>query len=258
MVRRAVLASAVALASVTIGACSNPLGKQYEYEEQVYLEVSGAATAIVDASVPALVALRGARLDPSPTARIDQEDVRKAFEASGCHVVRVGQPWRRDGRRFVQVRVDADNVVALGQCGLLGWSQYRFEPAEGGLHFEQIVGAPAAGNPGNVNWDGTELVAFKLHAPSRVLFHNVRRLEDNSPGSPERGNILVWEQTLADRRAGKPLHLDVLIERETILSRTIWLFGGSFAAAVIVLATIVWLTVLRGKRLKKLEVGRQK
>lgn len=258
MLRRAVLASAAALASVTIGACSNPLGKQYEYEEQVYLELNGAATAIVDASIPALVALRGAKLDPSPSARIDQEEVRKAFESNGCQVVRVGQPWRRDGRRFVQVRIDTDNVATLSQCGMLAWSKYSLESAEGGLHFEQTVGAPASGNPGKVNWDGSELVAFKLHAPSRVLFHNVRRLEDNSPGSPERGNILTWEQTLADRRANKPVHLDVLLERESILSRTIWLFGGSFAAAVLVLATIVWLTIRRGRRLANLEVRTQK
>ncbi len=252
MLRRAVLSSVAVLASAAIGACSNPLGRQYQYEEQVYLEVSGAATAIIDTSIPALVALRGAKLDPSPTARIDQEDIRKVFEASGCSVVRVGQPWRRDGRRFVQVRIETENVATLSQCGMLGWSQYSFGPAEGGLHFEQTVGEPAPGNPGQVNWDGSEVVAFRLHVPSRVLFHNVRRLEDNSPGSAERGNILTWEQTLADRRAGKPVHLDVLMDRETILYRTIWLFGGAFAGAVVVLSSIIWLTIRRGKRQARL------
>ena len=99
-----------------------------------------------------------------------------------------------------------------------------------------------------MNWDGSELVAFKLHLPSRIVSHNVRNLKDNSPGGPERGNILTWEQTLADRRASKPIHVDVKMESESILYRTIWLFGGAFSAALVVLATIVWLTMRRGRR----------
>ena len=233
-----------------MSACTDSLLRQYEYEEQIYLTVRGAATVIVDASIPALVALRGLQLDPSNTARLDQEDVRRAFEAQGCRVVRVGQPWRRDGRRFVQVRMETDDVRTLNQCGVLGWSSYVFEQDEGGVHFEQKVGDATPANPGKVNWDGSELVAFKLHLPSRITFHNVRKLKDNTPGEPERGNILTWEQTLADRRAGKPLDLDVKMESDTILYRTIWLFGGSFGAAVLVLAAIVWMTVRRGRRMQ--------
>ena len=238
------------LLSVAMAACSESLLRQYEYEEQIYLTVRGAATVIVDASIPALVALRGLKLDPSNTARLDQEDVRRAFEAQGCHVVRVGQPWRRDGRRFVQIRMETDDVRTLGQCGVLAWSLYSFEQDEGGLHFEQKVGDATPGNPGKVNWDGSELVAFKLHLPSKITFHNVRKLKDNSAGAIDRGNILTWEQTLADRRAGKPIAMDVKMESESILYRTIWLFGGSFGAAVVVLAAIVWLTVRKGRRSK--------
>jgi hypothetical protein len=245
---RTVTAGVATLAMAAIGACNSPLLRQYEYEEQIYLTVRGAATVIVDASIPALVSLRGLKLDPSNTARLDQEDVRRAFEAQGCRVLRVGQPWRRDGRRFVQIRMETDDVRTLSQCGVLGWSSYAFEQEEGGLHFEQKIGDAARGSLAHVNWDGSELVAFKLHLPSKITFHNVRKLKDNSPGDIERGNILTWEQTLADRRAGKPLDLDVKMESESILYRTIWLFGGSFGAALVVLATIVWLTVRHGRR----------
>ena len=110
---------------------------------------------------------------------------------SGCHVVRVGQPWRREGRRFVQVRMETDDVRTLGQCGVLAWSAYVFEHDEAGIHFQQKIGAAAAGNPGQVNWDGSELVAFKLHLPSRIVWHNVRKLKDDSAGDVERGNILT-------------------------------------------------------------------
>ncbi|MFI5177603.1 MAG: hypothetical protein ACHQO8_03520 [Vicinamibacterales bacterium] len=244
-------AIAAGLVMVLTSACGNPLGPQYEYEEQLYLEVNGAATAIVDTSIPALVALRGAKLDPSPNARTDQAEVRRVFEASGCRDARVGQPWRRDGRRFVQVRIETGDVRTLSQCGMLGWSTYTFERDETGVHVEQKIGAPAAGDPGHVNWDGSELVGFKLHLPSKIVYHNVRRLKDNTVGEIERGNILTWEQTLADRRAGKTIDIDVRMEPRSILYRAIWLFGGSLAAAIVVLATIIWLVMLRGKKAAK-------
>ena len=236
------------LLSVAMSACSGSLLRQYQYEEQIYLTVRGAATVIVDASIPALVALRGIKLDPSATARIDQEDVRRAFEAQGCHVVRVGQPWRREGRRFVQVRMETDDVRTLDQCGVFAWSAYVFEHDDAGIRFQQKIGEATPGDPGHVNWDGSELVAFKFHMPSKIVWHNLRKLKDKTAGDVERGNILTWEQTLADRRAGKPIDMDVRMESESILYRTIWLFGGAFGAAVLVLAGIVWITMRRGKR----------
>jgi hypothetical protein len=243
---------AAAAAMLAVTACANPLGRQYEYEEQVYLSVDGSATVIVDASIPALVALRGLALDPSPTARTDQEEIRRVIEAEGCDVARVGQPWRRNGRRFVQVRIATTDVNTLGSCGLLAWSTYSFTREAGGnLFYEQQVGAPAAGNPGPVKWTGDELVGFKVHVPSRILFHNVRRLDDGQAGGIDRGNILTWEQRLTDRRAGTPMDLKIRMEPQSILYQTLWLFAGAFAAAVAVLAIIVWLTVRRGRRAVK-------
>ena len=51
---------------------------------------------------------------------------------------------------------------------------------------------------------------------------------------------------LTDRRAGKPVDMDVRMEAESILYRTIWLFVGAFVAAIVVLA-VIWITVRRGK-----------
>jgi hypothetical protein len=97
-----------------------------------------------------------------------------------------------------------------------------------------------------VNWDGSELVAFKLHLPSRIYDHNVRRIEDNEPGDIDRGNILTWEQRLADRRAGAPVTMDVKMDPTSILFTTLWLFAGAFTAAVIALGSIVWWVKRRG------------
>lgn len=233
---------------VSITACSNPFGPQYEYEEQVYLRVDGAATVVVDASIAALVALRGVPLDPAAPASTDRANLRSMFEAAGCHVDNVGQPWRRRGRRFVQVRISTPDVRTLAKCGLLSWSSYALGPQGDGLRFQQVVGAPAVRDPGQVNWDGSELVAFKLHAPSKVRAHNVRRLDIDEPGDLERGNILTWEQRLADRRAGKPIDIDVSMDATSILYTTLWLFGGAAVAAVGTLGFIVWLTVRRGRK----------
>ena len=247
---RAVRASSVIAVGLVlaVSACSNPFGPLYEYEEQVYLRVDGAATVVVDSSIAALVALRGVPLDPAAPASTDRANLRAMFEAGGCHVDNVGQPWRRRGRRFVQVRISTPDVRTLSKCGLLSWSSYALGPAGDGLRFHQVVGAPAARDPGKVNWDGTELIAFKLHAPSRVREHNVRRLDVDEPGEPGRGNILTWEQRLADRRAGKPIEMDVRMDATSILYTTLWLFGGAAVAAVGTLAFIVWLTVRRGRK----------
>ena len=100
-----------------------------------------------------------------------------------------------------------------------------------------------------MNWDGSELVAFKLHLPSRIRLHNVKKL-DGANGDAERGNILTWEQTLADRRAGKPIDMDVRMDSTSILYTTLWLFAGAFAAAVLVLVRSSGSRFRRGRKAK--------
>ena len=230
-------------------ACRAPLGRQYEYEEQIYLRVDGSATVIVNASIAALVALRGADLDPSSSSRIDRADVRRVFEAAGCEVASVGQPWRRHGRRFVQVRMATGDVRKLAGCRMLAWSSYTLEPFdEEQLRYVQVVGKADGSDPGSVKWTGKEIVGFKLHVPSTIEWHNVRRLEDGTTGEVDRGNILTWEQYLSDRRAGTPLRMEVRMSSQSILYRTLLLFGGAMLAAFSVLALAVWLTIRRGRR----------
>jgi hypothetical protein len=238
--------AAIGLVVATVG-CHNPLGRQYEYEEQLYLGVDGAAQTVIDASIPALIALRGLPIDIGSRTSIDREQIRKIFSEAGCANVRVGQPWVRRGRRFVQIRVAAPDVRQLQACKPLSWSTYTFERTGNVIHYAQTVGAAAGVNPGSVNWTGDELVAFKLHLPSRIIYHNVKRLEDGSNGDIDRGNILTWEQRFKDRRAGVPIAMDVRMDSESILYRTLWLFAGAFAAAVTLLIVLIWLTMRRAK-----------
>jgi hypothetical protein len=238
------IAAAIALLIAAAG-CRNPFGRQYEYEEQLYLGVDGTATMVIDTSIPALVALRGVPVDPK--SPVDREQVRRLYSVAGCANVRVGQPWFRQGRRFVQVSVSASHVHQLKACTPLAWSTYAFEQEGTVIHYHQVVGNSAAGNPGAVNWDGSELVAFKLHLPSRIIFHNVKRLEDGANGSADRGNILTWEQRLVDRRANTPVDMEVRMDSQSILYRTLWLFAGAFVAAMCVLGLIIWITMRRAK-----------
>ena len=245
------LAMCLVVVALSATSCANPLARQYEYDEQTYLATDGSATVVLSASVAALASMRGLPLDPSPQARISSDDVRRAFEAAGCDVERAGRPWRRNGRRFVQARLHVADVRKAAACGVLGWSAYGFEVSPAQIRYTQNVGPPSgtvpATAPPGIAWNGSELVAFKLHLPSRVTFHNVRRLEDGSVGELERGNILTWEQRLSDRLAGVPIAIEVKTESESILFRTVSLFAGAFAAAVIVLMLLIWFTIRRGR-----------
>ena len=249
MFLRALALAAIAFAGAS---CSNPLAPQYEYEEQLYLSVDGSATVVVDSSLPALVLLRGADIDASAT----RESIRQLYEKAGCAVDSVSRLWARHGRRFAQIQISVDDVKSLSSCPLLAWSTYALDahPKDPELlKYLQRVGPAAGRDPGAVNWDGSEVVAFKVHAPSRVRYHNVKK-PDGTDGTPDRGNILTWVQPFSDRRAGKPLAMEIDMEKTSILYTTLWLFAGAFAAAVLVLVTLIWLTIRRGRKLTARQV----
>ncbi len=250
---RAALLAVVICTTAAAAACRGGLlGRQYEYEEDLHLALDGSATLIVNASFPALVALRGLDIDPSPTSRVDRQklrEIRAAYESPVTSVIRVSPPWRRGGRRFVQIRLEIKDIRRLGEAGPFSWSQYQLSEQNGHHVFEQRVGASAL-RPGtlkSVGWDGSEVVAFRLHLPSRILWHNSRDLETNATLQPARGNILRWEQRLTDRLDGKPLEIRVEMDSQSILYRTLWLFAGAFLAAVGTLALVIWLTMRKGR-----------
>jgi hypothetical protein len=222
-------------------------GKQYEYEEDLTIDLDGSATLTVNASLAALAALRGLDVDAGGD-RVDRERIRALFDSPVSRVTSVPRPWRRKGRPFVQVNMEIDDVRRLHESPPLAWSRYELVPGDGQHVFRQTVGASAL-RPGtlkNVGWDGSEVVAFRVHFPSRILEHNARDLVTDEPTGIQRGNILAWEQHLSDRLAGKPLIAEVRLDSESILHRTLWLFAGAFVAAILTLAAAVWWTVRRG------------
>lgn len=225
-------------------------GKVYEYEEDLYLSLDGSADLIINASIPALVSLRGLELNADPSAQVDREKIRELYESPLTDVTRVSRPWRRNGRRYVQIRLSVGNLQRLSEVAPFSWSTYELAREGEEFVFRQTVG-PSAHTPGtlkNYGWQGRELVAFRLHLPSRIRDHNARDIEEDVPLDVQRGNILSWEQYLTDRLDGRPVAIQVRMDAESILYRTLWLFGGAFAAAVLLLGTIIWLTVRKGAK----------
>jgi hypothetical protein len=235
----AVLPALVLLAS--LGCRGGGLGKAYEYEEEIHLSVDGSATVVVNASLPALVALRGLELPVDPGARVDRAAVRLAYESPVTRVTRVSRPWRRAGRRFVQVRLEAADIRELSLVRPFARSTYHLGSAGDLLVYRQILGEAAGAVPAGVNWTGGELVAVRLHLPSRIHYHTA------GAGNLRRGNILVWEQPLRERLAGAPLEMEARMERRSILYRTLWLFASAFAAAAGVLVAAIWYAGRRGR-----------
>ena len=195
----------------------------------------------MNSSVAALDALRGATLDTSPSARIDRDAIRAFYTSPVTRVRQVNQS-RRSGRRFVHVRIDVDDVNRLGEAPPFHWSSYSLR-REGDLFvFRQSIGASANKQVGNVGWTGREQVAFRLHLPSKVTYHNA------GAANLRRGNILVWEQSLADRLRGEPMALDARMQTQSILYRTISLFGVTFLAVAATFLTVILLVLLYGRK----------
>ena len=252
----AVLAVAVAGCS---GRVSSLLGPEYEYEEDLTLSLDGSATMIVNTSLPALAALRAIDIAADPHTRADQirSQIQQAYSSPYATVVRVSQ-WTRYGRRFVGVRLSVPDIRQLWKSPAFAWEHIALSTVGDEILYRDTLG-PSGFKPGsltNVGWKGNELVAFRLHLPSRIRFHNSRDLHTNQPLSPSRGNILTWEQQLTDRLDSHPIAwandhtpgvMEVRMDSQSILYRTLWLFGLAFLAAVLLLASIIWVTIRKGR-----------
>lgn len=235
---------AVALLAVMMLSACNSAGslfKAYEYEEEMFLSLDGTATLYVNSSVPALNALRGSHFDTDPSTQPDRAAVRAFFETAQAKVTRVTLSRRRN-RRYVHVRLDVSSIEALSSAAPFAWSTYSFKRDGDLFYYKQNVGAVTGAPVGNAGWDGDEIIAFRMHLPSKIAYHNA------GAGNPGRGNILTWEQSLTERLSGAPLTLDARMETQAILYRTIVLFGITFVVVAILFVVIIWRVLRRGAK----------
>ena len=239
--RQRVVGAVVGTVALVSAACGTGLfGREYEYEEEVYLKVDGSATVVVNTSLAALSALRGAPSFDDGSAGVDRDAVRRFFQSPVTEVTRVSRPWERHGRKFVQVRVYTADIKTLNRATPFAWSTYAFTPRGETVTFVQAMGAsvlPNATGP----WQGGEVVAIRVHVPAKIQFHN-------APSKlVERGNIVSWEQPLKDRLAGQPLRVELRMERSSILAWTLTIFGGAAAAAAVLFVTVIWWIKKKGR-----------
>ena len=80
--RRWTAAALLATLALSGAACGGGglFGREYEYEEEIYLKVDGSATVVVNTSLAALSALRGAPSFDDGDAGVDRDAVRKFFQ----------------------------------------------------------------------------------------------------------------------------------------------------------------------------------
>jgi hypothetical protein len=227
------LAFALMLIAVLVSiACGSVIARKYEYEEEIFLSLDGSATVYVNASVPALVALRGVSLPLDPSARLDRAVVRDIYETPVSRVASVTTS-RREGRRYVHLRIEVDDIRRLGDAAPFAWSTYRYLEGDT-FEFAQQMHAAAAKDVGNVGWGGDELIGVRLHLPSKITDHNA------PSRSIERGNILVWEQLLRERIKGTPLDVQARMEKQSILFRTLALFAAMAVLVVFTFIAAIW------------------
>jgi hypothetical protein len=262
---RAALIAVVAIGMAAIAsACGGrggggPLGPAYEYEEDLKISLDGSATLVVNASIPALVALRGLPLNTDLRTRVDQlkQQLRALYASDNTSVGRISN-WTRGGRRFVGIHITVRDVRRLSAVAPFSWASYELRHNGNQVTVRQRLSKPASapGTPSAVGLTGDELIAFRLHLPARIRFQNSRYLEKDQSRPTARGNIVTWEQRLRERMLGKPIAyaedrtpdvMEVQMDSQSILYRTLWLFAIAFFAALLVLAGLIWLTMRRGR-----------
>jgi hypothetical protein len=247
------LAAVAAITAAAVSACGGGANgitsgggffRQYEYEEEVYLSIDGTATVYVHSSLAALNALRGASFATAPNAPLDREAVRAFFSTPVTRVNSEINATRRSNRRFIHVKLDVDDIRRLGEAAPFAWSAYEFK-RDGNLYvYRQAIGPSAGRNVGDVGWTGREVVAFRLHLPSKIEYHNTGR-------EVGRGNILTWEQPLTERLGGTAPSLyrcsretvtclEARMRPQSILYSTLWLFASTFVAVAIAFALVIW------------------
>jgi hypothetical protein len=252
-------AVAIVLAAL-VAACngrSGPLGPEYEYEEDLTLSLNGSGTLVVNASVPALIALRGLPLSPDPRTRGDQlkKQIENLYTSPYTKVGRISM-WTRHDRRFVGIHLAVSDIRSLPQIAPFSWARTELHEQGEQIVFRVQLSKPVAPPDALVKagLTGDEIVAFRLHLPARIRFQNSHYLDrpDSRPAS--RGNILTWEQRIKQRIVGQPIAyaedrtsdvMEVRMDRESILYRTLWLFGLAFLAALLAIGGLIWMTMRR-------------
>ena len=197
--------------------------------EEIYLSLDGTATVYVNSSLAALNALRGTSFDASPAARVDR--------ARDPHVLFERRPPASRASASRAAAAAASSTCGSTSTTCAGWRGRRrsrgrptaFERDGDLFIYRQTVGAaPRRRTSGTSAGTAARSSRSACTCPAR----SATRTPSREVG---RGNILEWEQPLADRLRGVPLELEARMDTQSILYRTLWLFGATFVAVAVAL-----------------------
>jgi hypothetical protein len=205
--------------------------RTYEYEEEVFLDLSGSGRIRVSGSKGILEAIHGIE-NPSV------ESFRAHFAGEDVEVVSVLET-RRGGRPFLHVELGFADFRQLCQSPPFRERRCRRAVSDEEQLLELDSPRPSEGLPEDA--DPAAVLALRFHLPSTVRYHNSRT-------GIERGNILSWERRLGDYFEAEPFSIEVRYGRQSILAATvrIALLATALVAATIALA-IYWM-VRKGRR----------
>ena len=211
---------------VTLSACT-----AYEYEEEVFLRLDGSGRFRVSGSREALGTLL-------PLSRVTVETVRDHFDEPQVELDSVRET-ERDGRSFIHV-----------QARFSDWSRLCEHPAFSGRNCSLVIGpdvleieatVPGPQWSGRVATDPDAPIAFRIHFPSTVAFHN-------SPNEIERGNIVRWQRSMGEHFAREPLVIQARFEKRSVLETTVMVLIAAVSLVAVAITGAILLMVRKGRR----------
>ena len=209
----------------------------YEFEHEFWIRVDGSGSVTVTARPELWGAMKGLRASDDDAMR---QAVRGVFESSGLRVRRVTLTHRA-GRPYVFVSADFTDVNRLAGTPAFPDLALSLRPDGENLRLDGRWARPP-GLPDVPFAARDGLMAVRFHLPSKVYSHR------NAFGGVERGNIVGWRETVAEGLAGRPLELGALLDRRSILMSTVGLFAIAIAAALSMMAGVMWWVVRKGRK----------
>jgi hypothetical protein len=211
----------------------------YEFEHEFWIHVDGSGTVNVTARPELWAAMKGLGGVASTDESSAPQAVRALFESSGLRVRRVTLT-HRGGRPYIFVAADFADVNRLAGTPAFPDLSLSLRPEGENLRLDGRWSRPP-GLP-DVGVDARDgLMAVRFHLPSKVYSHR------NAFGGVERGNIVGWRETVAEGLAGRPLEFGAVMDRRSILMSTVGLFAIAIAAALAILASVLWWVVRKGR-----------
>ena len=173
----------------------------YEYEEEVFLDISGSGRIRISGSRAILSSLHGIE---DPTV----ESLRAHFASAGLEPVSTLQTWR-NGRAFLHLELRFASFPLL--CRSAPFRERRCELSVSTEDQRLLLESPRPAGPPRGDVDRAGVLALRFHLPSTVRYHN-------SPTGVERGNILSWEQGVGEYFESAPFPVEVRYGLRSVLA----------------------------------------